>query len=176
MLKRIPKVGACSIEKDVFPKMAKDGQLHATPLVGFWADVGQPKDFLTGSALYLASIASKLPKLDYGKGNILVDSTAKIGKGCVIGPNVVVGPGVTIGDGVRIQNSVLMRGCSCKDYSFVKDSIIGWHSTVGKWARLDHVTILGEDVHIKDEIFTNGATVLPHKSVKQDIISPQIVM
>lgn len=38
-----------SIEKEVFPFMAKDGQLHAMELQGFWMDVGQPKDFLTGN-------------------------------------------------------------------------------------------------------------------------------
>ena len=48
-----------SIEKEVFPKMAKDGQLHSTPLIGFWADVGQPKDFLSGMNLYLESQRKK---------------------------------------------------------------------------------------------------------------------
>lgn len=37
-----------SIEKEVFPDMAKDGELFAFQLEGFWMDVGQPKDFLTG--------------------------------------------------------------------------------------------------------------------------------
>ena len=42
-----------SIEKEVFPFMADDGQLHCMQLKGFWMDVGQPKDFLTGMCLYL---------------------------------------------------------------------------------------------------------------------------
>lgn len=37
-----------SIEKEVFPFMATDGELYAMELQGFWMDVGQPKDFLTG--------------------------------------------------------------------------------------------------------------------------------
>lgn len=37
-----------SIEKEVFPQMAEDGHLFAMELSGFWMDVGQPKDFLTG--------------------------------------------------------------------------------------------------------------------------------
>lgn len=41
-----------SIEKEVFPFMAKDGQLHAMELQGFWMDVGQPKDFLTGILVF----------------------------------------------------------------------------------------------------------------------------
>ena len=50
-----------SIEKEVFPLMAKDEQLHAMKLDGFWADVGQPKDFLIGSKLFLNSLALKKP-------------------------------------------------------------------------------------------------------------------
>ena len=33
--------------------MAQEGQLHAFDLEGFWMDVGQPKDYLTGTGLYL---------------------------------------------------------------------------------------------------------------------------
>ena len=156
-----------SIEKEVFPKMARDGQLHATPLVGFWADVGQPKDFLTGTALYLNSLfQQKSPDLasgDHIVGNVIIHQSVKLGPGCKIGPNVVIGPNVTIGTGVRLSSTVLMAGVNVKDFSWIKDSIIGWHSSVGRWARLDATTVLGEDVHVKDEIFTNGATVLPHK-------------
>ena len=52
-----------SIEKEVFPNMANDGQLHAIALEGFWADVGQPKDFLIGTRLFLNSLVSKKPHL-----------------------------------------------------------------------------------------------------------------
>ena len=33
--------------------MADDGELYCMPLKGFWMDVGQPADFLTGMCLYL---------------------------------------------------------------------------------------------------------------------------
>ena len=33
--------------------MADDGELFCMPLKGFWMDVGQPADFLTGMCLYL---------------------------------------------------------------------------------------------------------------------------
>lgn len=79
--------------------MVADGQLHAFDLDGFWADVGQPKDYLSGTVLYLAHLrATKSPLLAdpatspwvYG-GNVLVDKTAKIDPSAVIGPNVVLG-------------------------------------------------------------------------------------
>ena len=47
VLKRI-ELRPMSIEKEVFPGMAQNGELYAMDLQGFWMDVGQPKDFLTG--------------------------------------------------------------------------------------------------------------------------------
>ena len=37
-----------SIEKEVFPRQAEEGELYCMELQGFWMDVGQPADFLTG--------------------------------------------------------------------------------------------------------------------------------
>lgn len=92
-----------SIEKEVFPFMSNDKQLYAFELSGFWMDIGQPKDFLTGMCLYLTSLRQRNPlMLRDGPeivGNVLVDPSAKIGQGCRIGPNVTIGPDVVIEDG-----------------------------------------------------------------------------
>lgn len=48
VLRRI-KLQPTSIEKEVFPLMAGEKQLYAFELPGFWMDVGQPRDFLTGN-------------------------------------------------------------------------------------------------------------------------------
>ena len=39
--------------------MASEGELYCMELSGFWMDVGQPKDFLTGMCLYLNSLKEK---------------------------------------------------------------------------------------------------------------------
>jgi mannose-1-phosphate guanylyltransferase len=119
--------------------MAADSQLHAFELDGFWMDVGQPKDFLTGTCLYLSNLANKQPNLlaksdsGYIYGDVLIDPTAKIGKDCRIGPYVTIGPNVVIGDGVRLQRCVILEGARVKDFAWVKNSIVGWHSTLGRW-------------------------------------------
>ena len=63
-----------------------------------------------------------------------------------------------------------------KDYAWVEKSIVGWQSIVGSWCRLENVTVLGEDVQIKDELYVNGAKVLPHKNIGECIPEPRIVM
>ncbi|XP_055342992.1 mannose-1-phosphate guanyltransferase beta-A-like [Paramacrobiotus metropolitanus] len=179
ILKRI-QLQPTSIEKDVFPNMAQEGQLYAMELKGYWMDIGQPKDFLTGMCLYLNSLSQKdkgsLTSGSQFVGNVLVHETAKIGQNCRIGPNVVIGPKVTIEDGVRIHRSTILGGSKIKAYSMLNDCIIGWNCDIGRWVRMENVCVLGEDVNVKDELYLNGGFVLPHKEIKTSVTEPQIIM
>ena len=38
------------------------------------------------------------------------------------------------------------------------------------------VTVPGEDVQVGDELFLNGAKVLPHKSISVNVPEPAIIM
>ncbi|XP_003737746.1 mannose-1-phosphate guanyltransferase beta [Galendromus occidentalis] len=169
-----------SIEKEIFPAMVGDSDLFAFELEGFWMDVGQPKDFLTGMCLYLKWLSSKSPELLYQSegivGTVLVHPTAKIGANCRIGPHVVVGPNVIIEDGVCIKRSTLLEGSVIKSHCWLDSCIVGWKSTVGQWVRMENTTVLGEDVYVKDEIYVNGGKVLPHKAIGDSIMEPQIIM
>lgn len=177
VLKRI-ELRPTSIEQETFPEICREGKLHSFDLEGFWMDVGQPKDFLSGTCLYLTSLTRQGSKAlastnepYVNSGNVMIDPSAKIGQHCRIGPNVVVGPNAVIGDGVRLQRCVLLPGAKVKEHAYVKSTIVGWNSTVGRWARLENVTVLGDDVTVADEIYCNGASVLPHKSIKQNVDS-----
>ncbi|CDO94334.1 unnamed protein product [Kluyveromyces dobzhanskii CBS 2104] len=169
-----------SIEKETFPILVEQKSLFSFDLEGYWMDVGQPKDFLSGTVLYLNSLSKRQPaKLASGDnivGNVLVDPSAKIAATAKIGPDVVIGPNVVIGDGVRITRSVVLCNSNIKDHALVKSTIIGWNSTVGKWARLEGVTVLGDDVEVKDEIYINGGKVLPHKSISVNVPKEAIIM
>lgn len=169
-----------SIEKEVFPKIAAENQLFAMVLPGFWMDVGQPRDYNIGLRLYLDSLRRKSPGLlasgSSYLGNVLVDGTAQIGDGCLIGPDVSIGQGCIIEAGVRLSRCTIMRGVRVKKHACISGSIIGWHCTIGQWARIENMTVLGEDVRVCDEIFSNGGVVLPHKEIKTSILKPEIVM
>jgi Nucleoside-diphosphate-sugar pyrophosphorylase involved in lipopolysaccharide biosynthesis/translation initiation factor 2B, gamma/epsilon subunits (eIF-2Bgamma/eIF-2Bepsilon) len=150
-------------------------------LEGFWMDVGQPKDFLSGTCLYLTHLAKTAPELLSHEpfvhgGNVLIDPTAKIHPSAVIGPNVTIGPNVIVGEGARIQRSVLLANSQVKDHAWVKSTIVGWNSRIGKWARTEGVTVLGDDVEIKNEIYVNAAKVLPHKTISSNVQHESIIM
>ncbi|CAE7700128.1 unnamed protein product [Symbiodinium sp. KB8] len=180
ILARIPDAPT-SIEREVFPVMAGEGNLFAMDLPGYWMDIGQPKDYLTGSVMHLASLAKRAPhRLATGegiKGNVLVHESATIGAGSVVGPDVIIGEGVVVGAGVRLQRCTLLQGAIVKDHAFVKDSIIGWNSTLGAWTRVEGSSVLGEDVQLAEGQTLNGTIVLPHKGVKDSWREPgKIIM
>lgn len=37
-----------SIEREIFPKMSDEGEIYQLCLPGYWMDIGQPKDYLSG--------------------------------------------------------------------------------------------------------------------------------
>ncbi|CAD7698612.1 unnamed protein product [Ostreobium quekettii] len=179
ILRRI-ELRPTSIEREVFPAVAADGLLYAMVLQGYWMDIGQPTDFLKGLSLHLESMNihshDSLASGPQFVGNVLMHPSAKIGEDCLIGPDVAIGEDCEIGDGVRLSTCVLMRGVKVKKYAKVVNSIVGWHSRIGAWSRVENKTILGENVGVKDELYVNGAIVLPHKDVKESIQNPQIVL
>ncbi|XP_015795268.1 mannose-1-phosphate guanyltransferase beta [Tetranychus urticae] len=169
-----------SIEKEVFPEMAKDGQLYAFELKGFWMDVGQPKDFLMGMSLYLEFLRDTQPlSLHQGPGiygNVLIDPTAKIGPNCRIGPNVSIGPNVVIEEGVCIKRCTILRDSSVKSHSWLDNCLIGWKCCIGRWVRMENTCVLGEDVIVKDELYLNSVKVLPNKSINASVPEPNVIL
>ncbi|XP_042480759.1 mannose-1-phosphate guanylyltransferase 1-like isoform X1 [Macadamia integrifolia] len=169
-----------SIEREVFPTIANEGQLFAMVLTGFWMDIGQPKDYLKGLRLYLDHERRNSPQ-DFSRGpniigNVLIDSSAKVGEGCIIGPDVVVGPDCVIESGVRLSSCTLMKGVRVKNSAHVSGSIIGWYSTIGESVLVSNMAVLGEDVHVSDTMYLNGVVVLPHKEIKSHFVKPEIIM
>ncbi|CAI2350744.1 unnamed protein product [Caenorhabditis sp. 36 PRJEB53466] len=185
ILDRIP-LKPTSIEKEIFPEMATSGDLYAYVLPGFWMDVGQPKDFLKGMSLFLNHVrTTKAEELETGsnihetakiRGNVLVDPTAIVGEGCVIGPDAVIGPRVRIEGGARIQHATILSDSTIGNYTYVSTSIIGRQCRVGSWIRMENNCVLGDDVVVKDELYMNEASVLPHKVISVNVPSKDIII
>lgn len=179
ILKRIP-LKAVSLEKEIFPRLAKEGKLCAYILDSFWMDVGQPHDFLTGIRLYLDFLRQQTPfrlnQSDSVKGNALINETAKIGKGCLIGPNVVIGRNVQIHDGVCLRDTTILSDSIIQSHTWICNSLVGRKCQIGKWVRIENTSVIGDDVIINDELYLNGARVLPHKEISQSVFEPDIIM
>lgn len=164
MIDRIPNEPT-SIERAIFPVMASDEHLYQMELPGYWMDIGQPKDYLSGQAMYLKSRDM----------DVMVHETAKVDSSAQLGPNVVIGPGCEIGAGVKISNSTILGDTKVKPHTLIQGSIIGWKNTIGSWVRITKLTCTAEDVQVKDESLLENTKILPHKGVTGEY-RDQIIM
>ncbi|KAG5504327.1 hypothetical protein JKF63_04772 [Porcisia hertigi] len=190
VLSRIPS-RKTSIEREIFPAMAAEGQLYAFPLEGFWMDVGQPKDYIAGMTKFIPPLANHESETDQvhtqadeqqrGRrftvvGVSLIHPSATIGDGAVIGPNAAIGPNCIIGESCCIHNSAILDNSRVGKGTMVSHSIVGWNNRIGNWCHVEDTSVLGDDVEVKDGVILVGTKVLPNKDVGEHHFLPEIIM
>jgi mannose-1-phosphate guanylyltransferase len=174
-----------SIEREIFPKLAKEKKLYSYNSQGYWTDIGKPADYLKANKLLL-DIEIKEEKL--GR-NVALENETETRKPCIIGENVTigskskigpytaVGENVTIGKGVLIKNSIIFPRTEISDFASIKGAIIGEATMVGKWVKIESECIVGDYVVIKDNVtLTKGVSVCPFKEITESTLTPKCLM
>ena len=181
----IPEGKACSIEREIFPKLADERKLYGHSFRGMWIDIGELKDYILANQLLL-DVEIKKSKIIK---NVSMDEEVKIEEPTVIdgmvtieekskiGPHVSLGERVSVGKGVCIENSVIFPGAIISDFTSIRGAIIGESAIIGKWVKIEDECIVGDHAMIQDKItLTRGVTVCPSKEVSESILSPRRVM
>ncbi|XP_026860493.2 mannose-1-phosphate guanyltransferase alpha-B [Electrophorus electricus] len=191
------------LERDIFTMLAAHKQLYVYKTQHFWSQIKSAGSAIYGSRLYLkqyhethperlATNQEGAPKII---GDVYIHQTANVDPTAVLGPNVSIGKGVLIGAGVRVRESIVLHGAVLQDHCCVLNSIVGWGSVIGKWARVEgspsdpnpndpyakidsetlfrdgsltpSITILGCNVNIPSEVIIRNSIVLPHKDLNR---------
>lgn len=181
----IPRDVSVSLEREVFPKLARKGSLYGYKHDGFWVDIGDPKDYLEANFAMLNKIAQR-PVLgegvDFGDDvkvlpPVIVGEEVKVGRDATIGPHVSIGDGSVLGEGCRIEKSVLFPQSCVDDYSSISGSILGEGATVGKWVKIEDGVIIGEGARVLDNIsLVMSVTVCPFKTLEESVVGPKRIM
>ncbi|MFX1274851.1 MAG: sugar phosphate nucleotidyltransferase [Promethearchaeota archaeon] len=137
-----------SIEKDVFPKLARDGKLYNYSIKGIWRDIGKPKDLLEGNILLMNSLIKDANgkkenlisnNVQY-EGNITINPPVTIGDHAMIRYGCEIGPNAIIGDNVFIESSAKIR-----------DSVIYDKTYIGKNVKIEKA-IIGDNCRVEDNV------------------------
>ncbi|XP_044294310.1 mannose-1-phosphate guanyltransferase alpha isoform X1 [Varanus komodoensis] len=194
---------AIRLEQDVFTGLAGQGRLFAYKTDGFWSQIKSAGSAIYANRLYLSCynqchperLVQNKPGGPTIRGNVYIHPTAVVDASAVLGPSVSIGKGVTIGAGVRVRESIILHGASLQDHTCVLNSIVGWDSTIGRWARVEgtpsdpnpndpyakidsetlfrdgrltpSITILGCNVTIPPEVVILNSIVLSHKELSR---------
>jgi len=174
----------CSIEREVFPKLAEERKLFGHEIKGLWVDVGKPADYIKANTLWLAAKSKdgRSTKISALKGtrikeNVAIGSGVQFGEISIIGPNVSVGKEVRVGNRVHIENSVIFPHTTISDYSTIKGAVVGEHVTLGRNVRIEEGCLVGDYVTIQDNTtLSQNVKVCPSKKVDERTTTSQCIV
>jgi mannose-1-phosphate guanylyltransferase len=161
VLELVPRGRLFSIERGVFPKLARAGSLYGYVDRGYWRDIGTPEsylqahfdilgravrtaagDLLGDAYLYVAPSATVDPAARIVPPCYVADG-ARVAAGARVGPLAVLGAGTTVAEDATVTESVLQAGVQVGAHAEVSRSIVVRDSRVGAGAQL-HAAVLGE--------------------------------
>lgn len=181
------------LEQDVLSDVADSRQFFVLETKDFWRQIKTAGSAVPANALYLLkAFQSGSEELAAPSANIIppvyIHPSAQVDPTAKLGPNVSIGPRVHVGAGVRVKESIVLEDSEIKHDACVMYTIIGWHSKVGAWARVEgtptpvtshstsiikngvkvqSITILGRDCAVADEVRVQNCVCLPYKELKR---------
>jgi len=161
VLELIPRRRLFSMERGVFPQLARAGSLYGYVDRGYWRDIGTPEsylqahfdileravltsvgDLLGDAYLYVAPTAQIDPTARVVPPCYVADG-ARVAAGARVGPLAVVGAGAVVDEGATVNESVLQARARVGAHAEVARSILVRDSRVGAGAQL-HAAVLGD--------------------------------
>lgn len=146
VLSLVPEGAACSIERELFPKVAARGGLFGKVFTGYWLDMGTPEDYLKAHRDFLDHKIN-LKNGGAAAGSALVGKNSTIEAGASVGPHVVIGRDCVIERGATVLRSVLWNRVKIGSGCRVVDSILGDDVSV------DHQS------HLQEEVIQSGRAI-----------------
>ncbi len=162
VLEMVPRGRLFSIERGVFPKLARTGSLYGYVDRGYWRDIGTPHSYLQAhfdilERSVLTSVADLLgQQYLYAAPSAAVAPSAhlippcyvgegvRIGDGAKIGPLAVLGANSVVGEGASVSESVLQSDVSLGAHAQVERSVIARRTSIGAGTQVTEA-VLGEE-------------------------------
>ena len=181
-----------SIEREVFPKVAREKDLFHYPIEGVWKDIGKPEELLNGNILLLKELIKNKATSEKNliSDSVQIDPTVTIispcaigekviiGKNCTIGPNAIIGDNVYIEDNVKISNCIVYNESYISQNANIDTAIIADNCLIEEGVILkgngENLIILASYVSVRKNIKLiatdkSSITFCHHELIKDDI-------
>ncbi|CAG5128834.1 unnamed protein product, partial [Candidula unifasciata] len=137
--------GVLCLQQDLLVPLAGTGALFMYLTSQFWSQIKSASAAVYANRHYLASyhlshpdyLAKNRPGSPIVLGDVFIHPTAVVHPTAVLGPNVTIGRDATVAAGARVRETIVLEGALLEAHCCVLYSIVGWHSTVGAWARVE---------------------------------------
>ncbi len=179
IIELIPSNKKVSLEREIFPHLAKQGKLFGFRLEGTWFDVGNIEDYMRANYIMIKKESELKPLLSEGvdvKSDanlfppLIIRKNVKVGNNSTIGPNSVISQNSYIGKNSIIKNSIIFENVEIGDSAEIEGAIVGGDVHIGNNVKIGQKCVISDHVTIHDKLtISKGAVICPHKEVEKDV-------
>jgi mannose-1-phosphate guanylyltransferase len=175
----IPKGKHVSMEREIFPILAKEKKLYGHLVHGLWMDIGKPEEYLETNKIILDKFAGKTSRVKRSfeaKNPIALDKGVLVGEKSIIGPYAVLGKNVSVGKNTQISNSIILPDTKIGDSVIIEGAIIGEGVIIGNKVKIASGCIIADQAKIKDNLSLNSqVAVCPAKEISENVLKRDII-
>ena len=134
ILDRIDSGRPVSVEREVFPGMAREGVLRGFHSEAYWVDTGTPETYL----------GAQLELLGGGRGQAVagIHDEARVADSAEV-LRSVLGRGTVVDEGACICDSVVMADSKVGAGASIEQSIVGFGASIGDDASVSDFSLIG---------------------------------
>jgi mannose-1-phosphate guanylyltransferase len=149
----IPVGRSVSLERDVFPKLVRNGRMQAWMHDGFWYDIGRVSEYVRANKELLEKQELEAgPDNRQNEGGIVrpshLGTRARLGVGTTVGPFTILSDNVTVGDEAIVRNSIVFEETTIGEKTIVEDAVIGERVVIGKGSRIGRGSIIAGQLSV----------------------------
>jgi len=163
----IPRDRPVSLERDVFPRLAENGEMQAWNHNGFWYDIGRVSEYVrTNKELLEKQAPEGGPTVPGAQGGMhilrpaYVGAKSRVGIGAKVGPFTILGNNVTVGDEAIVRNSIVFEETAIGGKTIVEDAVIGERVVIGRGSRIGRGSIIAGQLSIPEGSIVPPASVI----------------
>jgi mannose-1-phosphate guanylyltransferase len=184
VLDYIPRRGGepLKLAVDVIPRLLGTNDVYGYVHDGLWFDIGTTEDYMSANFKVL-EVRCRDPCIETEPGDARIEPPIYVGKGVALGhgselgPRAIIHSNSRVGEAARITESIIFENSTISKGTYVKGSIVGGDSYVGRWVRIEEGSILGDGVYVKDYVFIGRRSkVGPYREVAESIYGEDKVL
>ena len=179
ILEMIPPGKKVSLEREIFPVLAREGRLCGFPISGYWFDIGNIAEYRKANFQLLKQRSPRSP-LQENSAKVDVDAKVRVpayfGESSEIeskasaGPNVLIGKNSRLMKGAKVSNSVLFDNVTVGEGSIIQGAIVASDTTIGKRVIIGEGSVVSPHVQIHDAVrIGRNAIIHPFKEITSNI-------
>jgi NDP-sugar pyrophosphorylase family protein len=184
VLQMIPPDQKVSLERQIFPPLAKEGKLCGFPFSGHWFDIGNLIDFRKANFAMLLDSAhtseqhGRREAQDVSlRKSVFIGENSRVSDEASVGPKVLLGNNSSIAKGARVSESILFDRVNIGEHSSVSGAILANDVNVGKRAKIGPGCVVSSSVRIADGVrIGSGAIIHPYKEINNNVRASAHVM